>query len=111
MPSGAVPKLDQRSHPQRNPDAQYRNVGEEVLVLHAVLKQYHVLNSVAARIWQLSDGELTVEQISATIADEYRHDREAVLGDVLETLQGLAALRLITVGAPGGGTDSEETAS
>lgn len=108
MSSGAAtPQIDARSRPLRNPDAQYRSVGDEILVLHALLKQYHVLNAVAARIWELSDGEHTVDRIATTLADEYRHDRDAVLRDALETLQGLAALRLITVRASDDASDQE----
>lgn len=93
-------EIDDGTRPRRNPDAQFRQVGDEILVLHSLLKQYHVLNSVAARIWQLADGEHTVEQIADTLAEEYRHDRDEVHRDVVETLEGLSELKLISTGAP-----------
>lgn len=95
-----APEMDDRTRPRRNPDAQFRNVGDEILVLHTLLKQYHVLNSVAARIWHLADGERTVAQIADAVAEEYRHDRDEVHRDVVETLEGLAELQLITDSGP-----------
>jgi hypothetical protein len=93
-----APAMDDRTRPRRNPETQFRNVGDEILVLHTLLKQYHVLNSVAARIWQLADGEHTVTQIADTLAEEFRHDRDEVHRDVVETLEGLAELQLILAG-------------
>lgn len=104
-----TPEMDESTRPRRNPDAQFRNVGDETLVLHTLLKQYHVLNSVAARIWQLADGERTVAQIADAVAEEYRHDRDEVRRDVMETLEGLAELQLITGSGPEGSTAPAES--
>jgi len=81
--------------PMRRPDVQWRTVGGEVLILHGMLKQYHVLNEVAARIWELADGQKTTGEIADTVAEEYSHDRDEVYRDVVETVEGLQALQLL----------------
>jgi Coenzyme PQQ synthesis protein D (PqqD) len=83
--------------PVRRSDVQWRTVGGEVLILQAVLKQYHVLNEVAARIWELADGRHTQGEIADVVSEEYSHDRDAVYEDVVETIRGLEALQLIEV--------------
>lgn len=101
-------EMDDHTRPRRNPDAQFRTVGDEILVLHTLLKQYHVLNSVAARIWQLADGEHTVAQIADILAEEYRHERDEVHRDVVETLEGLSELQLVSTDVS---TDTESRAA
>ncbi|HSK77657.1 MAG TPA: PqqD family protein [Thermoanaerobaculia bacterium] len=87
--------------PARRANVQWRQVGGDVLIMHALLKQYHILNSVAARIWELSDGSRTSGEIATLIAEEHSHDRAEVHRDVVETLEGLEALQLLDFKAPG----------
>jgi hypothetical protein len=79
----------------RNDAVVYRAVGSEILLVHRLLKQYHVLNSVAGRIWTLADGEHSLDQIADVVAEEYQADIERVRHDVVETVEGLAALQLV----------------
>lgn len=81
--------------PRPNPDVQWRRVGDEILIVHSSLKQYHVLNSVAARIWELLQDGRSVEQIANEVAAEYSGDRQGIAQDVLETVEGLKALQLL----------------
>jgi hypothetical protein len=86
---------DGRAVLRRNPDVQWRRVGDEILIVHVGLKQYHVLNSVAARIWELSEDDRSIEQIVSGLAVEYSADRQLIAQDVLETVEGLKALQLL----------------
>ena len=82
---------------RRNDTVVSRAVGEDYLVINSVLKQYHILNSVAGRIWALATPERPAREIAAIIAREYRRDIADIEHDVMETLEGLSALQLITL--------------
>jgi hypothetical protein len=81
--------------PVRSAHVQARKVGPDTLVVHLLLKQYHVLNHIAGRIWDLADGEHSGDDIAADIAAEFSIDRSIVDADVASTLQALTDLRLI----------------
>jgi hypothetical protein len=81
----------------RSADVTFRRVGGDYLLVNGVLKQYHILNSVAGRIWDLLTGEHTVQEIAQTIASEYGEDADRVRQDVIETLDGLQSLQLVTI--------------
>ncbi len=55
----------------------------------------HHLNPSAALVWQLCDGEGSVEQISSDIADEYELDRGVVQEQVGSLVGEFEALGLI----------------
>lgn len=86
------------ARPQRSENVQARKVGRDTLAVHLLLKQYHVLNQVAGRIWDLADGNRTGDDIAAQIAAEFEVERSIVDEDVATTLQTLAELRLIELG-------------
>jgi hypothetical protein len=94
-PSGNQTRL----FPRRAESAQARKVGPDTLVLHALLKQYHVLNHTAGRIWELADGTLTTGEIAAIITAEYHADESLVSEDVAATVEALADLRILEIRA------------
>ncbi len=91
VPSHAQVKV----YPRHAASVHARKVGGDTLVLHTLLKQYHVLNHVAGRIWDLADGTLAADEIAAALASEFRADEATVYEDVVDTLEALAALRII----------------
>jgi pyrroloquinoline quinone biosynthesis protein D len=86
-------------HPRRSQQVQARKVGRDTLIVHLPLKQYHVLNHIAGRIWDLADGARSAEDIATAIAGEFVVDRVTADADVLDTLQTLLDLRLVEVEA------------
>ncbi|MCG8424318.1 MAG: PqqD family protein [Proteobacteria bacterium] len=82
--------------PVRSADVTWRTIGDELLLVHTLLKQYHVLNHVAAQIWQLADASNTVAEIVDSISQHYDEKQERVEQDVLETLSGLRELQLLS---------------
>ncbi len=86
--------------PQRSEHVQARKVGRDTLLVHLLLKQYHVLNHIAGRIWDLADGKRSGGDIAAEIAEEFNVDRTIVDDDVASTLQMLTDLRLIELKVP-----------
>lgn len=87
-----------RSYPRRSDSVQARRVGADTLVLHLLLKQYHVLNHVAGRIWELADGNRSDDEIAAALAEEFAIDGALARTDVASTLEALIALRVIELG-------------
>lgn len=85
--------------PRRSEQVQARKVGRDTLVVHLLLKQYHVLNHIAGRIWDLADGNRSGDDIAEEIATEFKIDRATVSEDVMNTLQTLMDLRLIEIKA------------
>ncbi len=54
-----------------------------------------VLDEVGSRVWQLCDGERTVEEIIATLRDEYKLDRREVEVSLTEYLRSLGKRGMI----------------
>lgn len=81
--------------PIRNKDAISRKIENEVLILNQLTKQYHILNETAAIIWELSDGHHTIDQIAEAICRQYDDSVDIVREDVIQTIEGMAKLRLI----------------
>lgn len=96
----ATAQMSMGNCPQRSEHVQARKVGRDTLIVHLLLKQYHVLNHIAGRIWDLADGKHSGEDIAAAIAAEFNTDRLIVEDDVANTLQTLTELRLIEFKVP-----------
>ncbi|MBV8368592.1 MAG: PqqD family protein [Candidatus Eremiobacteraeota bacterium] len=82
-------------YPLRSEGVQARKVGPDTLILHSLLKQYHVLNHVAGRIWDLADGTRGADEIGSIVAAEFAVDEATARADVVSTLEALAALRIV----------------
>lgn len=78
--------------PQRHPDAAYKLVdGEALIVVPGSDATHVVLNETGARIWELLDGTRDLDSISASIAEEFeaepaqaRRDLEDLLAELRE---------------------------
>jgi hypothetical protein len=64
-------------------------------LVDAERKKLTVLNAVGARLWELADGENTVEDLARTIADEYGVSLAKAESDVLVFCQDLAGRGLL----------------
>lgn len=56
---------------------------------------YFSLSDVGARIWELCDGERTVQQIAEELAEEYDAGADQILADALELVRELDAEGLL----------------
>ena len=75
---------------------QLERLDESVLLYHPGLTKAMRLNETAAVLWELCDGELTVGDMAAMLADAYPDQAEAIAADVslaLRTLVDAGALR------------------
>lgn len=69
----------------------------EAAILDLKSGQYYGLNAVGARIWNLIQEPMRVEEILAAILDEYETDAERCETDLLTMLEQLKAKKLIDV--------------
>lgn len=81
--------------PRRSDLTEWRKVGEDTLVLHLTLKQYHILNHVAGRIWDLCDGSRSLNAIAEELAGAFRTDASAVYPDVADTVETFAGMGIL----------------
>jgi hypothetical protein len=84
----------------RTAPAPRSTVATEVLdgeaVLHdAATGQVHLLNAAASIVWQLLDGETTIEDIAAAIADATGEDFGQVSSDTIDLVRMLGGLGVI----------------
>ena len=73
------------------------DLGGEVAILDLTGGVYYGLDEVGARIWELIQEPIVVDQIQATLVEEYAADRTRIRRDVLAFLQRLADEELVEV--------------
>ena len=78
------------SIPQRSPIVVSRLLDQEMVLVHPVQGKVRVLNSVGARVWELADGQHTLNDIIQTIATEYQVDTARVEVEVPAFCEELA---------------------
>ncbi|OGP69761.1 MAG: hypothetical protein A2Y80_10450 [Deltaproteobacteria bacterium RBG_13_58_19] len=82
---------------RKDPDFVYRRIAQECLVVpirHQVgdLNYIYVLNPVADRIWELLDGQNTVQEIRDRLLAEFKATAQEVEQDLREFLEQLVEI-------------------
>ena len=67
-----------------NPMVVGRIVNDEAVLVLPEIGEVKVLNEVGSRIWELTDGTLSINQISTLIFDEFEIDKSTAQKDTLE---------------------------
>jgi pyrroloquinoline quinone biosynthesis protein D len=75
----------------------WRTLDTEALVVDVTAGTLYPLNSVAARIWALCDGERTIAQIVRSLADEFDADEELIRRDAERFIDDLTTARLVEI--------------
>jgi hypothetical protein len=75
----------------------WRRLGSEALVVDVRGGLLFPLNSVGARIWELSDGQRNVDDIVDAIAAEFEADETTIRQDTTEFLHALHQRELISL--------------
>ena len=82
--------------PLRKPGILVKDIGGETLLYSAEQEAIHILNPVANLIWELCDGEHTVEDMEQTIRAGFSvADERDVIRDIRQTLEIFAAKELL----------------
>jgi PqqD family protein of HPr-rel-A system len=82
-------------HPAPNPAVTLERSGKEAVLYDRASRRVHVVNESAARLFELCDGETTIDEITDRFARSYAIEPAEVKDDVrsiVATLRGLGVL-------------------
>ncbi len=88
-------KLDDK--PIRNESCHMEELDDEVLLYNPTNNKTLYINKSASVIWQLCNGEQTVEDIITMIQEAYPSDDDGLRQDILDTLNSLAKNDAVTL--------------
>ncbi len=80
--------------------AESARLGRDCVVLDAAGEMLRGLNGTAARVWELTDGTKSIEDISSQIAQEYSAPVQRVMPDVLSFVEQLLKAGLVEYVVP-----------
>jgi len=76
----------------------FQKVGDEVVLLSLDSGVYFGLDPVGARIWELIAAQKSLDDVAATIAEEYDAAREQIDTDLESLVKELQEKQLIVIG-------------
>ena len=85
---------------RKKEDLVTRNIGGETIIVPVEghvgdLDAIYTLNEVGAAVWELIDGQSSLDQIVAAVCDRYEVTPEAARRDVIELIDSLEEAGLI----------------
>jgi hypothetical protein len=81
--------------PKKRTDVNARNIEGEVVILDRRNGAIHQLNQTAAFVWDLCNGDTSLEAIAARLTEAFEIDLDAARRDVGTTLDTLNAIGLL----------------
>ena len=97
MLSDAPTKVTLRHRVLPSTDVLAQPVGGESILLDLASEQYFGLDTVGARIWELLAHSGNLQQVHATLCDEFTGNPAQIESDLLALLQKMADAGLVTV--------------
>lgn len=73
----------------------YTIVDGKAIILIPKENSFYNLNSVGTRMWELSDGSLTLREIVEIIYKEFDVDKETAISDAIKFIINLSKMHLI----------------
>ena len=86
---------DMKSRPRQVGEVWVRRESDEAAIDDPLSGALHRLNPSALAIWELCDGDTTVEEMAAAIAEVTSLDMTSAAADVVTALDRLVDLRLV----------------
>lgn len=105
--AGSQPGFDSGRRYRHNPRLARQTLGGKAVVLHYEGKRLYGLNETGSRVWGLLDGRLSVDEISALLADDSGVERTTVALDVASFVRELLERGLIVEAQTGEARASE----
>ena len=87
--------MDVNTKLRRSPDTTFQVVAEEAVLIHLDTGTYFSLNRIGTEFWQMLDGQQTIEQHAAALAQKYNVDQARVAADLLRLAEKMAADNLV----------------
>lgn len=85
------------NHPKRSPGTASRIIENEAVVVIPEIGLVRTLNEAASRIWQLLDGQNSIEDIINIISSEFNVSREEARGDTIDFIRELKEKEMVTL--------------
>ncbi len=82
--------------PQRKPGFHLELLDGEMLLLHPAQGRVLHCNQTATLIWQLCDGQRTIQEIAALLEEAYPESASEVMRDVAAALEAFCAADALT---------------
>ena len=89
--------MDASTRLQRGSQATFQVVAEEAVLIHMHSGTYYSLNRVGTEFWNMLDGQQSIQQLAATLAQKYNVDEAMVAADLLELAEKLKAEDLVDI--------------
>ena len=86
-----TPTMTLSSRPRRRTGLQLRVSGDEAVLVDRSSEAVHVLNDTALALWQLCDGETTVEEMVVAAVGLFDAQERRLERDVLDALDAMAS--------------------
>jgi hypothetical protein len=91
---------DLKSIPSHSPSIVTRKTGNEYVLVPianniADMNSVYTLNDTGAFIWELIDGEKSVEELINAVTEEYEIDRKTATGDVFSFIEKMSSYLII----------------
>ena len=87
--------MNEGFRPQQHPNAAWREVEGEVVVISPEDSVLHELNETASFLWKHATGEFTTEELSLRLADEFEVSEETARTDTRQFVQYLTDKKLL----------------
>ena len=91
----ATARIDARTAPAPRPSVATEVLDGDVVLHDEATGQVHLLNPSASVVWQLLDGETTIEEIAEAIADASGVDFGQVSSDTIDLVRMLGRLGVL----------------
>lgn len=88
--------IDGTFRPHRAPSVAYTELDGEVVLYDEDTGHTHLLNPTAGVLWQCFDGEATLDELAADVADAYGIDPAAAAEDVRMVARSLGEIGVLT---------------
>lgn len=88
---------------RRDAELPFQKLDEETIVVDPRRREVHLLNETAARIWELLASPRSLDELTATLGDEYDVAGPELRAAVVECVDGLASKGLVLTSAAGAG--------
>jgi len=80
---------------RRDGELPFQKLDEETIVLGPRRREVHLLNETAARLWELFASPRSLDELAATLADEYDVAEPELREAIVECVDGLTSKGLL----------------
>ena len=88
--------IDGSFRPRRAPSVAYTELDGETVLYDEATQGTHLLNPTAGLLWQCFEGDVSLDELAAEVAEAYGIDPAAAADDVLTTARSLGELGVLS---------------